>query len=386
MVNTCTGTYAGKSSEEANEALSLKAAMHGVRIRGQWFKSTLPRRPYRLPLKKSQADISKSCHKPMQKEVGSRDDVSLAPLIKKASVPDVVTEKSTDHVLSVHSQGSSSSEGVFIPTPDLHHTSFIEPGPSPHSHRLAEGRTDVCNDEPPAGDDDVAELSILMTIMVSAITLDFSPSSPSIDVLASVLSGGTLSSWPVNGIPTVALSVKYAILHKIGIANWFPSSHTSSVSAALETFLYRICNDDRVDIASDALGPDLKTLSLGYRLFQGIEGIMVLSDISFWFKEGAVTSRMVTRAVHSSPDVGIIGRTGLTKFPIAGCKIMETIREGPSASRPLVLDGKNYSYWKPHMIFFIKTLDGRAWRALMAGYDPPMSTVDGVSVPKLEIE
>ena len=64
------------------------------------------------------------------------DDVSLAPLIKKASVPDVVTEKSTDHVLSVHSQGSSSSEGVFIPTPDLHHTSFIEPGPSPHSHRL----------------------------------------------------------------------------------------------------------------------------------------------------------------------------------------------------------------------------------------------------------
>uniref|UniRef100_A0A9I9DFZ8 Envelope-like protein n=1 Tax=Cucumis melo TaxID=3656 RepID=A0A9I9DFZ8_CUCME len=68
------------------------------------------------------------------------DDVSLAPLIKKASVPDVVTEKSTDHVLSVHSQGSSSSE--------------------------AEGRTDVCNDEPPAGDDDVAELSILMTIMV----------------------------------------------------------------------------------------------------------------------------------------------------------------------------------------------------------------------------
>ncbi|KAA0035507.1 putative mitochondrial protein [Cucumis melo var. makuwa] len=40
---------------------------------------------------------------------------------------------------------------------------------------------------------------------------------------------GTLSSWSVNGIPTVALSVKYVILHKIGIANWFPSSHASSV-------------------------------------------------------------------------------------------------------------------------------------------------------------
>ncbi|KAA0056213.1 putative mitochondrial protein [Cucumis melo var. makuwa] len=65
---------------------------------------------------------------------------------------------------------------------------------------------------------------------------------------------------------------------------------------------------------------------------------------------------------------------------------MEIIREGPSASRPPVLDGKNYSYWKPQMIFFIKTLDGKAWRALVAGYDPPMITANGVSVPKLEVD
>uniref|UniRef100_A0A9I9EDV3 Uncharacterized protein n=1 Tax=Cucumis melo TaxID=3656 RepID=A0A9I9EDV3_CUCME len=59
------------------------------------------------------------------------DDIPLARLIKKAFVPDVVTKKSTDLGLSVHSQGSSSSK--------------------------AEGRTDVCDDEPPAGDDDVVE-------------------------------------------------------------------------------------------------------------------------------------------------------------------------------------------------------------------------------------
>ncbi|TYK14138.1 gag-pol polyprotein [Cucumis melo var. makuwa] len=64
---------------------------------------------------------------------------------------------------------------------------------------------------------------------------------------------------------------------------------------------------------------------------------------------------------------------------------MEIIREGSSASRPPILDGKNYSYWKPRMIFFIKTLDKKAWRALVAGYDPPMITVNGVLVPKPEV-
>ncbi|TYK18156.1 gag-pol polyprotein [Cucumis melo var. makuwa] len=58
---------------------------------------------------------------------------------------------------------------------------------------------------------------------------------------------------------------------------------------------------------------------------------------------------------------------------------MEIIREGPSASRPPVLDEKNYSYWKPRMIFFIKTLDGKARRALVAGYEPPMITVNAFS-------
>ncbi|KAA0059857.1 uncharacterized protein E5676_scaffold184G00580 [Cucumis melo var. makuwa] len=78
------------------------------------------------------------------------------------------------------------------------------------------------------------------------------PSSPDyqtvyIRVLASVLSGGTLSIWLVNGISIVSLSVKYVILHKIDIANRFPSSHASSVSVALGTFLYQICNDETMD-------------------------------------------------------------------------------------------------------------------------------------------
>ena len=61
--------------------------------------------------------------------------------------------------------------------------------------------------------------AVINGFLGNAVSTNFALASPSTDVLASKLSGGTLSSWPVNGIPAAALSVKYAILHKIGIAN-----------------------------------------------------------------------------------------------------------------------------------------------------------------------
>ncbi|TYK24860.1 uncharacterized protein E5676_scaffold184G001290 [Cucumis melo var. makuwa] len=90
-------------------------------------------------------------------------------------------------------------------------------------------------------------LAVINRFLGNNVESNFSPSHQSKEVLDSLLFGGTLSSWPVNEIPVVSLSVKYVILHEIDIANWFPSSHASI----------------------DAPGPDLKILSLSYRLFQG---------------------------------------------------------------------------------------------------------------------
>ena len=58
------------------------------------------------------------------------DDVPLARLVKKVTAPHPVPKIINDNVLSDQSQESSSSEGVFVPTPDLRQTSSIELGPS----------------------------------------------------------------------------------------------------------------------------------------------------------------------------------------------------------------------------------------------------------------
>ncbi|KAK2356863.1 gag-protease polyprotein [Trifolium repens] len=45
-----------------------------------------------------------------------------------------------------------------------------------------------------------------------------------------------------------------------------------------------------------------------------------------------------------------------------------------SINRPPILDGSNYDYWKSRMTAFIKSMDQRAWRAIVTGWNHPMVT------------
>jgi hypothetical protein len=55
------------------------------------------------------------------------------------------------------------------------------------------------------------------------------------------LTANQVSNWPATGtIPSSKLSVKYAILHKIGAANWAPSSHASSFPASMARLIYAV--------------------------------------------------------------------------------------------------------------------------------------------------
>ncbi|WJX46271.1 hypothetical protein P8452_33090 [Trifolium repens] len=47
--------------------------------------------------------------------------------------------------------------------------------------------------------------------------------------------------WPLKGkVPSVMLSVKYAILNRIGTVNWVPTTHTSDIATSLARFVYAV--------------------------------------------------------------------------------------------------------------------------------------------------
>ncbi|CAM8940406.1 unnamed protein product [Rhodiola kirilowii] len=48
-----------------------------------------------------------------------------------------------------------------------------------------------------------------------------------------------------------------------------------------------------------------------------------------------------------------------------------TLKEGQSTTRPPLLEGSNYASWKPKMKSFLKSLDERAWKAVLTGWTEP---------------
>ncbi|KAI5396719.1 hypothetical protein KIW84_062808 [Lathyrus oleraceus] len=49
-------------------------------------------------------------------------------------------------------------------------------------------------------------------------------------------------------------------------------------------------------------------------------------------------------------------------------------RDGGFVHRPPILDGSNYDYWKHQMVAFLKSLDNKAWKAVLTGWAHPVIT------------
>ncbi|KAK2444858.1 bromodomain-containing protein [Trifolium repens] len=74
---------------------------------------------------------------------------------------------------------------------------------------------------------------------------------PTNNQVCKAITADQVKVWPLKGkVPSVMLSVKYAILNRIGAVNWVPTSHTSTIATGLAKFIYAIGTGANVDFGS----------------------------------------------------------------------------------------------------------------------------------------
>ncbi|XP_058750769.1 uncharacterized protein LOC131623763 [Vicia villosa] len=63
-----------------------------------------------------------------------------------------------------------------------------------------------------------------------------------------VITGGKVKKWPIKSkLSASLLNVRYALLHKIGAANWVPTNHTSTIAVGLGRFIYVVGTKTKFD-------------------------------------------------------------------------------------------------------------------------------------------
>ncbi|GAA0159519.1 hypothetical protein LIER_16273 [Lithospermum erythrorhizon] len=65
---------------------------------------------------------------------------------------------------------------------------------------------------------------------------------------------------------------------------------------------------------------------------------------------------------------------------------MEGFKERGSISRPPLLDGSKYAYWKAKMIAFLRSIDSKTWKSVIAKWMAPTVTNKNVVTVKPEAE
>ncbi|XP_050889391.1 uncharacterized protein LOC127094627 [Lathyrus oleraceus] len=86
---------------------------------------------------------------------------------------------------------------------------------------------------------------------------------PELEVTANkicqVITANQVRKWPLKGkLVASKLSVKYAMLHKIGPANWVPTNHKSTVAVMLGMFIYAVGTKANFDYGSHIFYQTLK--------------------------------------------------------------------------------------------------------------------------------
>jgi hypothetical protein len=74
---------------------------------------------------------------------------------------------------------------------------------------------------------------------------------PTNNQVCKTITANQVKMWPLKGkVPSVMLSVKYAILNRIGAINWVPTTHSSTIATGLARFIYAIGTGTDADFGS----------------------------------------------------------------------------------------------------------------------------------------
>ncbi|KAK2358673.1 hypothetical protein QL285_095841 [Trifolium repens] len=74
---------------------------------------------------------------------------------------------------------------------------------------------------------------------------------PTNNQVCKTITANQVKVWPLKGkVPSAMLSVKYAILNRIGAINWVPTTHSSTIATSLAKFVYAIGTSADVDYGS----------------------------------------------------------------------------------------------------------------------------------------
>ncbi|XP_057444352.1 uncharacterized protein LOC130736550 [Lotus japonicus] len=82
---------------------------------------------------------------------------------------------------------------------------------------------------------------------------------PCLHMVAHTLTGGLVKKWHKQGLlPSAKLSAKFAVLNKIGAANWVATHHTSGVTPQLAKMIYLIGTKSKFDFGTHVFEQTIK--------------------------------------------------------------------------------------------------------------------------------
>ncbi|XP_058784111.1 uncharacterized protein LOC131658876 [Vicia villosa] len=152
--------------------------------------------------------------------------------------------------------------------------------------------------------------------------------------ICEVITAKQVKGWPLKGkLSASKLSIKYAMLHKIGAANWVPTNHKSTVATMLGKFIYAVGTKTKFNYGTYIFDQTMKhagSFSVkGPIAFPSIICGIILnqeSALSFHYKlfQGTHVPNIVTTSAGTSKDNTSTGKDDVIAMLRETCKELES--------------------------------------------------------------